>query len=59
VLVVVLAGCGRKVAESTTPSSTADAVSSFDKDLSDVDSMEQELDTSDVDSLDQDLAAIS
>jgi hypothetical protein len=60
-VLVVIAGCARapiKAPGADLPASTADAASSIDQDVADVDAMQQDLDTSDVDSLDQDLNSV-
>ena len=58
---LLVAGCARKApapaSQTDVPSTTA-AVSEFDKDLNDVDSLNSELDSSELDSLDQDLASL-
>jgi hypothetical protein len=64
VLAVLLAGCARAppaaapAAAQAVPTATETAVSGFDGDISEVDSLNSDLDTSEFDSLDQDLAGL-
>jgi hypothetical protein len=63
VLTVLLVGCARAPpaappAAAIAPSATDAAVSGFDKDLSELDSLNSDLDTSEMESLDKDFAAL-
>jgi hypothetical protein len=56
VALLIVAGCAKQAVQAQP--STESEVSSFENELADVDSLDDDLDTSELDSLDQDFAAM-